>query len=362
HILIAVASGAAEDEKTKAKAKAQDFYQQLKQAPGRFGELAKKFSQDPGSAEKGGDLGWFERGFMVKPFEDAVFNLKAGEISQPVETQYGYHIIRLDAITPLKTTPLEKVNDQLVEEIRKSRVQRAFGEAAQKFGDMVYEQYESLKPVAEALNLTIQTSNWVSRAGGNSNPILNNSKLLEAVFSAESLNDKRNTEAIEVQPNMLMSARVVERKPAATLPFADVQSNIIDHLRMRRASELTEKEGRETLDKLRKVDAPKLEWSPARFVSLQRLEGLHAEAAQAVFGADTSKLPAYVGVTGPEGRFVIYRVSKVRDVESVSPDQVQAARRQLSQLAAQAQFQSYLASLRAGTEVKINIKKLDAGQ
>lgn len=362
HILISVPTGASEEEKSKARAKAQDIYQQLKQAPARFAELAKKMSQDPGSAEQGGDLGSFERGFMVKPFEDAVFSLNVGEISQPVETQYGFHIIRLDALTPVKTTPLEKVKGQLLEELRKSHMQRAFAEAAQRFSDLVYEQYDSLKPVAQTLNLTVQQSDWVGRSGGSMNPILNNPKLLEAVFSAEALEEKRNTEAIEVQPNMLISARVIERKPVTTLAFEDVQKDIVDLLKHQRATELSEAAGRDTLDKLRKGETLKLDWSPARYVSLQRREGLHPEGARAVFGADIAKPPAYAGVSASEGRFVIYRISNVRNVDSVSPEQVQAARRQLSQMVTQEQFQSFLASVRTQADVKINRKRLDGSQ
>src|SRR5581483_1616471 len=210
HILIGVGSNASEQDKSAAKAKAQELYQQLKASPKRFAELARKYSQDPGSAEKGGDLGEFERGFMVKPFDDAVFQMKIGEISPPVQTQYGYHIIRLDGIKPSVTTPFEKARGQILEELRKERTQRAFTEAAQTFSDMVYEQYDSLKPVADKLKLTIQKSDWIGRNGNGNNPLFANPKLLDQLFATESLDKHRNTEAVEVQPNMLLSARVVE--------------------------------------------------------------------------------------------------------------------------------------------------------
>ena len=106
HILITMASGATDEEKAAAKAKADDLYQQLKQSPGRFAELARTQSADPGSAEKGGDLGFFERGFMVAEFDEVTFSLNVGEISPPVQSQYGYHIIRVDEIKGSSDHPI----------------------------------------------------------------------------------------------------------------------------------------------------------------------------------------------------------------------------------------------------------------
>jgi peptidyl-prolyl cis-trans isomerase D len=360
HILIAAGSSASAEEKATAKSQAEDLANQLRQSPSAFGALARKFSQDPGSAEQGGSLGEFERGFMAKPIEDAVFGLKkAGEITGPIETQYGYHIIRLDGIKPVVTTPFEKVKSQLLEEVQKERAQRAYTEAAQTFSDMVYEQFESLKPVAEALKLTIQKSDWISKTGGNIDPMFNNAKLLEQIFSSESVGSRRNTEAVEVQPNVLLSARVVEHLAASAMPFEEVRSDIIEHLRIQGAVELAEKEGRAALEDLRMGKSPGLRWSPATMVTLVRRQGLHDEGVQAVFGADVSKLPAYAGVATPQGRFVIYRVTRVEDPESVSPEQIKSAAAQINQILAQEQFTALVASLRERAGVRIDTAKLN---
>jgi peptidyl-prolyl cis-trans isomerase D len=358
HILFAAGSSATEEEKAKARAQAEDVLSQLRASPSRFAELARKFSQDPGSAEQGGALGEFERGFMVKPFDDAVFSMKPGEIRGPVETQYGYHIIRLDGVKPTVTTPFDKVRAQLLEEVRKERMQRAFTEAAQRFGDMVYEQYESLQPVAEAFKLTIQKTDWIGKSGANANALFNNPRLLEQVFSQETIANRRNTEAIEVQSNQLVSARVVEHAPESTLPFEQVKADILEHLRDRRAAERAEKEGRDVLEKLQKGQPVDVRWSAPVTVTLQRPQGLHPEGMRAVFGADASKLPAYVGVAASDGRFVIYRVSKVQDVQSVNPDQIKAAGNQIAQLAAQQQFAALVASMREGAKIRIDKSKL----
>jgi len=361
HILIPAAASASPEEKAKAKALAEDLLKQAKANPKKFGELAAKYSKDPGSAEKGGDLGFFGKGLMVKPFDDVAFSMKVGDIAGPVETQYGYHIIRLDEIKATKTTPLEAVRAQIVEELRKPKVAKAFAEAADNFNNLVYEQFDSLQPAVDALKLTLQKSDWVSRAGGNPNPLLNNDKLLAALFSDEVLKNKHNTSAIEVQPNMLLAARVIEHKPSEGLPLDQVRKDIVQHLAEQAATQLAEKEGRAALDKLKKGEAVVLAWSTPQTVTLQKRQGLHPEAAQSVFGADTAKLPAYTGVPVSQGRFVIYRITKVKDVAETNPEQRKALAKQLTQMIGQEQYIAYLASLRERADVKIDRKRLEQG-
>ncbi len=361
HILIPASASATAEEKAKAKALAEDLLGQIKANPRKFGELAAKYSKDPGSAEKGGDLGFFGRGLMVKPFDESAFTMKAGEVTGPVETQYGYHIIRLDAIKPVQTTPLESVRGQIVEDIRKPKVARAFAEAADNFNNLVYEQFDSLKPAADALKLTVQQSDWVSRAGGNQNPLLNDEKLLAAVFSDEVLKNKHNTAAIEVQPNMLLSARVLEHKPAEAMPLEQVRNDIVQHLTDQAATQRAEIAGRAALEKLKKGEPVALAWSAPQTVTLQKRQGLHPEAAQSVFGLDTSKLPAYAGAPVSQGRFVIYRVTKVKEAPAVTADQREALAKQLAQMIGQEQYIAFLASLRERADIKVDRKKLEQG-
>jgi peptidyl-prolyl cis-trans isomerase D len=190
------------------------------------------------------------------------------------------------------------------------------------------------------------------------NPLFDNAKVLEQIFSSESVINRRNTEAVEVQPNMLLSARIIEHLPASALPFDDVKGDIVEHLEARRAVDLAENEGRTALEKLGKGERVDLRWSPPAMVTLMRRQGLHQEGLQAVFGADTSKLPAYAGVSAPEGRFVIYRITRVEDLASISPEQIKSATGQLAQLAAQDQFEALVASLRQRAGVRIDKSKL----
>jgi peptidyl-prolyl cis-trans isomerase D len=210
-------------------------------------ELAKQNSQDPGSAAQGGDLGFFARdGSMVKPFEDAVFAAKQGDVVGPVQTDFGWHIIKVTAVKAGKTQSFDEAKAQIEQDLKRQKATRKFAEAADQFQNLVYEQAESLQPVAKALNLQVQTTPLITRSQVQA-LATGNAKLAQAVFTPESLQAKRNTEAIEVGPNTLMAARVIEYKPATPRPFDDVKAEIRRQLERRAASELAQAAGKEKL-------------------------------------------------------------------------------------------------------------------
>src|SRR5258706_1054039 len=151
HILIAVKSGAGEAEKAKARERAAQIVSQLRKSPGSFAELAKANSGDSGAAAQGGDLGFFARGMMVRPFEDAAFQLKPNQISDPVESDFGFHIIKITGIKAGKMKDLEAVRPEIERELKRQRAGRRFAEAAEAFSNLVYEQSDSLGPAAESL-------------------------------------------------------------------------------------------------------------------------------------------------------------------------------------------------------------------
>ncbi|NWG72984.1 MAG: peptidylprolyl isomerase, partial [Parvularculaceae bacterium] len=206
HILIAVPADATAQQKAQAREKADKLLAAARQSPKGFADLAEKNSEDPGSAVEGGDLGFFPRGRMVKAFDDAVFGMQVGEIAGPIETQYGFHVIKLEAIQAAAGPKFEAVEAEVAEELRKAQASRRFAEAAETFSNLVYEQPDSLQPAAEALGLELQTSGWMTRAGGADNPLLDNDKFLKALFSDDTLKHERNTEAVEIAPNMLVAA------------------------------------------------------------------------------------------------------------------------------------------------------------
>ncbi|RYG21319.1 MAG: peptidylprolyl isomerase, partial [Burkholderiales bacterium] len=184
HILITAPKDAPAKDRAAAKAKAEALLAQLRKNPADFAKLAKENSQDPGSAERGGDLDFFGKGMMVKQFEDTAYKLQKGQISDVVESEFGYHIIQVTDIKPGGARTLDQVKDEIGAEIRKQLAAKKYTELAETFSNTVYEQADSLKPVADKLGLKIET---VANIGRNPNPALkdapyNNAKFLNALF------------------------------------------------------------------------------------------------------------------------------------------------------------------------------------
>ncbi|MFJ4291991.1 SurA N-terminal domain-containing protein [Cupriavidus sp. NPDC089707] len=355
HILIAAPKDAPATERQAAKDKAAKLLDELRKHPETFADVAKKQSQDPGSAEKGGDLGFMGRGALVKPFEDAMYALKDGQISDVVETDYGYHIIKLTGIKASETKPLEAVRTELEAELRKQFADKKFAEQADAFGNMVYEQADSLKPAADKFKLTIQTADNVTRqpnpALGAQNP-LNNEKVLKALFSEESIQKKRNTEAVQVAPNTLVAARIVDYRPATVRKFEEVEAKVREGYIAQQAAELARKAGEARLEALKKADSAD-GFGAVQTVSRAKTDGVPPKAVEAVMRADATKLPAMVGVDLGADGYAVYRISKVSQPAQANPAQRQAEAQQLSQLAGQADLQAFYESLKARSKVKL---------
>jgi peptidyl-prolyl cis-trans isomerase D len=358
HILITVAKDAKQEDKEAARKKAQALLDEVRRSPKAFADVAKKNSQDPGSAANGGDLGFFGRGAMVKPFDDALFAMKVGDIEGPVETQYGFHVIRLDAVKPGEKTPLDKVRPEIEQELKKAKAGKVFADAADTLQNTVYEQSDSLKPAADALKLAVQVSDWITRDGGGP-PLLSKPEILSKIFSEDAIKHGRNTSAVEVAPNTIVAARVLEHRAADVLPYDEVRKDVQQQLFVERATKLVEEEGKAALAKLKAGDDKAVPWSPTVLVSLQKPSGLQPEAAREVFSADPTALPAYVGMPVSNGRYVIYRIGKVLDPAAPGDDQRKALARQLAQIAAQQQFDAYLQTVRAGAGVEIDPTKVE---
>jgi peptidyl-prolyl cis-trans isomerase D len=340
----------------KTKEEAEKILQELKKNPGRLAELAKKHSQDPGSAEKGGDLGWFGRGMMVKPFEEAAFKLGQNEM-QVVESEFGFHVLRVTGIQAAKARPYEEVRKELAEELARQKGQRKFAEAAENFSNLVYEQSESLKPAAERFKLQVQQTGWVAKSVHQELGALDNPKLLSALFSSDAIKNRRNTDAIEIAPNTLVAARVLEHQPAAQRSFEEVKGQIAAELRQREASALALKDGQAKLEKLRKGEDAGVKWSAPRLVSRRDAQGLTVNVLRQVVAADTSKLPAYVGVPIPDGGYALLRISKVIE-EPVKEGDPQVAAR-FAQLYGAAQYEGMVESLRSRAHIDINAANLE---
>lgn len=370
------AYGAKLREKDEARKKAEAIAAAVRKDPASFAEAAKKESQDPGSKEAGGDLGFSPRGSFVKPFEDALYRLKEGQISDVVESEFGFHIIQLTGVrkqdgkeerrashilipAPADARPFEAMREQVEAELKKVRVQRRFSEAADAFQNVVYEQPDSLKPAAERFKLKIQTSGWLTRSGGEERGPLENRKLLAALFSSDGLRNKRNTDAVEVAPGTLIAARVIEHQPAAQRKLEEVKDDIAALLQRQEASELARKDGAAKLEQLHKGAGAGVKWSPPKTVSRRDPQNLPGEVLRPVMSADASKLPAYIGLPVADAGYMLVRVSKVMEGD---PKQGGDPVPRAAGLAGAAQFQAYVASLRKQADISLNQANLEKKQ
>ena len=360
HILIRAAKDAPEAEAGAAKARAEELLAQTRKTPGDFARIAKLNSQDPGSAEKGGDLDWFGRGGMVKAFEDVAFGLKEGQISDVVRSDFGFHIIRVTGVRAERSKPLEEVKPEILAELKREAGMKKYAEAAEAFGNTVYEQADSLKPAAEKWKLEPHQTQWLAR-GGKLPPPFDNPKLAAALFSDDGLKNKRNTEAVEVAPGALVSARVLEHKPAALQPLEAVRADIEKRLVREEALKLAIRDGEEKLARLAKGDALDLKWPAARSVSRTAAAGLPPEALRAVFKVDTGKLPAHAGVAMPGNGYALYRVSSVKAAEAGRDDpRGRGLVQQYARLVAEEEFAAWMTTLKEKYSVEINTVVLES--
>ncbi|OGA25314.1 MAG: hypothetical protein A3I02_00495 [Betaproteobacteria bacterium RIFCSPLOWO2_02_FULL_67_26] len=359
HILLSVDAAAGAEAKQKARAAADEIYQQLGKKPDSFADLARTRSQDPGSAGRGGDLGTLQRGSMkdAPEFENALFKLKPGEISPPVETRHGFHIIRLTALQPAKVRGLEEVRGEIEKELRKQLAARRYAELAENFTNVVYEQSESLKPAADLLKAAPRTSGWITREQADAP--LNNARLLAAIFSEDAVRNRRNTEAIEIAPGTLVAARVAEHKAATLRPFDDVRAELEKVLAMRAAARLAAEEGRRQLEQMKQDKGAAIAWSKLHLVGRAASEEVPEAVARHAFRIDVSKLPAYGGLESPRGAYFLLRITRVQDAGSVPAEKVKAYSDQLRAVLVQEEMAAYVASLRQRVGVSINKERVE---
>jgi peptidyl-prolyl cis-trans isomerase D len=360
HILIAVKPGASEADKKAAHDKAQAIADQLRKNPKAFADVAKKESQDPGSAAQGGDLGLFGKGAMVKPFEDAAFGAKKDEIVGPVQSDFGWHVIKVTEIKPAKVKSLAEATPELEAQLKKSVAERKFVDAAENFTNLVYDQSTSLKPAADALKVQIRQSPWISK-GQPSAPPFNNPKLLAEIFSGEAIKAKRNTSAIEISPGVLVAAHVVEHKDAQLKTFDTVKADIEKKLKRDEALKLAKAEGEAKLKELQAGKDAGLKWPEPLAVNRQRPGGLFPQVVDRAFRSDAKKLPAYVGTDTPAG-YSLVKVTKVVEPEKIDEAQRDQLGSRLREAVAMEELEATLASLRERVGVKVKKDALEKKQ
>ena len=355
HILIAAPKSAPEADRQKAKTKASELAALVKKSPDTFADVARKNSQDPGSAPAGGDLDFFARDAMVKPFSDAVFVMKKGDVSDVVESEFGYHVIKLTDIKAPKQRTYEEMKPELEADIKKQQAQKKFAESAEGFTNSVYEQADSLKPTADRLKLEIKTVTGVTRqpAPGASGALAN-AKFLNAIFAADTIEKKRNTEAVEVASNQLISGRVTQYTAARTRPLTEVKDIVRQRWLAQRGAEEARKDGIAKLAAWKAAPATAV-LPESLAVSRDQPQKQPASVVDAALRADAAALPALVGVDlGAQG-YAIVNVLKVLPRQASLEAAAKQERTQYAEWWTSAESMAYYNVLkdRFKTEIKV---------
>jgi peptidyl-prolyl cis-trans isomerase D len=354
HILVNADESATADVKKAAKEKAERLLAQVRKDPASFAAVAKEHSDDPGSKEKGGDLDYFGRGAMVPAFDEAVFKMKTNDVSDLVQTNFGYHIIYLTDVKAGGVKPLAEAKDQIVSEIKARKAAKLFSDKAEEFRDALDEQSDDLKAVADKFKLKVESTDEIARTP---NPGLgdvpaNNAKFLTALFSSESIKKKTNTGAIDAGKNVLIAGRLVEYKPAGRRPFDAVKSEIVGLVTAVEAEALAKKAGEAKLAALKAADDA-TGFGAATTSSRQDPKNLAGVALSEVFKADVKNLPTFVGVAEPTIGYTIYRISSVTQ-GAPNAEKRSVEEQQLRSAVSQSEMTGYLEALKKKAKVKIN--------
>lgn len=280
HILFTLGEGSTAE--ADALNQASDALERIRSGE-EFAKVAKELSQDPGSSETGGDLGFFEKGIMDKSFEDVAFALSVDEVSEPVKSSFGYHIIKLTAVQRESGKSYEQVKDQIKSAYLKGEAEKLFYEYAERLSDLTYEDPDSLQPAAEALGIAIKSSDWIERSGG-SGPFAS-AKVIGSAFSDDVLLERHNSEAIEIGAEHIIVLRVVEHEEPSLRPLDKVKDEIVSHLKSKGAAELARKRGQEIL--------AALTGGGASLESLAKDSGLKISSVNSV-DRDNGEIPAAV--------------------------------------------------------------------
>jgi len=352
HILLTLDADVSDEESDAARLKLTGIRDQLIQG-GDFSELAKDNSEDPSSASTGGSLGEIDRGMMVKPFEDALFEMAKGDLSSPVRTSFGWHLIRLDEVTGGETKSFDQVKSELVDEMSTQLAESKIFDLSEALANLAYEQPDSLTPAAEALDLPLQTTDWFDINSGEG--IASEALIRNAAFSAEVFGQLLNSEAIELSDNRVVFLRVNEHKPAAQKLIADVSEQIDAIIRQKKGQEESLKVGEQALSSLssgESLEAVADDWLESivatGFVARDTSE-LDNDLVQLIFSmAKPESVQRYEGFSHDDGRYSIVELSAVMANDSdQDADKVKA----LTASQASAEYQAILKLLASRAEV-----------
>jgi len=350
HILINVAPNASPADVAKAKAQADAVLAEVHKNPAGFADIAKKSSQDGGSAAQGGDLDFMRQGAIPGAFSDTLFSMKDGDISGVVRSDAGFHIIKLTGIRGGGAKPFDEVKGQIEDQLKLAAGQKLFAADAEKFTNTVYEQPDSLDPAAKAFSLIKQTATVTRTPAPGAAGVLASPKLLSAVFATDSVKSKHNTEAVEAGPSQLVSARVVEYTPQHTRALADVHDQVVEAVRKDLAIAAAKKDG-EARVAAAKADAALALPLAATVSRTDRSGAVPRQVTEAALKTDVSKGPAVVGLALPDGSYAVIRVVK-SSARAIDPNEADQAKSVFTNAFEDAEAQAVYDSLKLRYKVK----------
>ena len=352
HILIEVNAKTTD---AQAKAKVEEIQARLAKGED-FATLAKQFSQDPGSAKSGGDLGFAGEGVYDPAFEQALYALKQDQVSAPVKTQFGWHLIKLLGVQAPDVPTFASLKEKLTTELKTEKVEQLYVDASKKLQDSAYEASDLAQP-AQDLGLKVQTSQPVGREGGTQG-VTANRQVLQAAFSQEVLDEGANSSAIELDPETTVVVRVKEHHKPEQLPLTAVADGIRSELAKQHATEALKTKSEALIAGLRdgKIapSAAGQQWKVLEAVSRSQ-EGIDPVELQAVFRmakpTDKAK-PVYSSVTLSDGSVVVLRLNGVNQGAAPTDEEKASYRRFLASRAGQEDFAAYRKALESKAEVK----------
>jgi peptidyl-prolyl cis-trans isomerase D len=359
HILIKTGADASDDD---ARVKAQQLREQI-MAGADFAELAREHSADKGSAANGGDLGQVERGMMVKPFEDAAFALQTGDLSEPVRSRFGYHLIEVTSIEGGELQPFDEVRQKLADELKKQQADALLGEKYDQLAEFSYSDPGTLQTTASAVGVALQQSDWVPRSGASGKFAA--AKIIEAAFSDDVLNTGRNSDVLELEDDNYMVLRVSDHQAESTRPLAEVSAEIRSLLEKQRTIELTQKRADELLLQLQNQDSSIAQIAAAESLQLEADKRLsrsgNAQVDPLIVNAAFTMARPAAGATSfgkvqlESGDVAVIGLSAVTDGDpaALTDEQRQAERQRLAAARGQGALAAYIRQLRADSSVKI---------
>lgn len=358
HILIQVDADADEAAISAARDKAQAILEKVR-AGESFETLARENSEDPGSADNGGDLGYFAKGSMVPEFDEAVFAMQVGETSDLVRSQYGFHIIRLTDIKASKIPDFEEAKAELKQELQMQKASDLFYDELERLTDISYENPHDLQPVADALGLEIEQSDWIWK--NNPQGLGQYPKVVAAAFSEDVLEAGNNSEPVEISPDEVIVLRVTDRQAAHLKPLEEVRTGILARLNVMKASELAEKQGEALLQQAREGTPLKdLEKSDAvSYAEVNRAtlatQGQNPYLMKKVFQIQTDTLPALEGFHLQNGDYAIVRLKAIHtaELEKMSETEKQQLRRGIEAMRRTAALSALIDDLRSAATIDI---------